>query len=121
MCKLTHIEGEGCRCDLHHQVWDLKGGLGDLRQHEWLYPQVGLVRVRVITQLEVKTHKSLLVDLFDHDPVLNRTGTLPDFHSHVQTDGRRVGAPCTTKSEVYRSSWVVNVISGHRGVKKWTT
>ena len=37
----------------------------------------------------------------------------------AQVDGRGVGAPCTTKSEVYGSNWVVNVIYGHREVKGW--
>ena len=37
----------------------------------------------------------------------------------TQVDGRGVGAPCTTKSEVYGSSWVVNMIYRHREVKGW--
>ena len=37
----------------------------------------------------------------------------------AQVDGRGVGAPCTTKSEVCGSNWVVNVIYGHREVKGW--
>jgi len=103
---------------LHHEVWNLKEALGDLRRYynlkEWFHPQNG----------EGESHNP--ADKNSQSSAMTRSQieqepspTSIHMRKLTQVDGRHVGVPCITKSKVYRNSWVVNVIPRHREVKGW--